>query len=92
MPSIDAIDIDPHILEKIETKHGVAWREVEEVCYGRHAQRQGRNDTLQLFGQTYAGRYLLVVMVPHTHAWKVVTARDMDFRERRWYQEVRRQL
>jgi uncharacterized DUF497 family protein len=93
MPRIDAIDIDPHILEKIESKHGASWEEVEQVCYARrHVQRQGRKEILQIFGQTYAGRYLVVFLAEHAHIWKVVTARDMEDEERRWYQERRRQI
>ena len=77
MPRIDSIDIDPHILDKIEVKHGVGWEEVEEVCYTRrHVQRQGRKEILQVFGQTYAGRYLVVLLAQHAHIWKVVTARE----------------
>lgn len=92
LPRIDAVDIGPHILEKIETKHGVGWREVEEVCYGRRqAQRSGRGDTLLVYGQTVAGRYLLIALAAHDLAWMVVTARDMNGAERRWYRETRRQ-
>ena len=91
MPRIDAIDVDPHILDKIQLKHGVAWHEVEEVCYGRRqAQRHGREDSLLVYGQTHAGRYLMVALYNHEYGWTVLTARDMNGAERRWYQSVRR--
>ena len=91
MPRIDAVDIDAHILDKIETKHGVTWREVEEVCFGRRqAQRHGREDTLLLYGRAHSGRYLMVALHDDEFGWKVLTARDMSDAERRWYQSVRR--
>jgi len=89
---IDALDIDEHILEKIETKHGLRWDEVEDACFSpRRHLRQGRDGTMRIFSQTSAGRYLLVVLVPRSGGvWKVVTARDMALSERRLYQQVRR--
>jgi uncharacterized DUF497 family protein len=86
---IDDLEIDDHMLEKIEQKHGVYWAEVEEVCRSDEYQvRQGRGSTARLFGRTRGGRYLLVVLARYpTRRWKVVTARDMTLAERRLYQE-----
>jgi hypothetical protein len=41
MPRIEALEIDDHILDKIETRHGVAFVEVEEAClsWRRHVRR-----------------------------------------------------
>ncbi len=92
MPRIDSVDIDEYILEKVQVKHGVGWQEVEEVCYSRRqAQRAGRDETLLVYGQTHAGRYLLVVLAAHEYSWMVVTARAMNDAERRWYRDARRQ-
>jgi hypothetical protein len=33
MPRVEALEIDDHILEKIEARHGVALSEVEQVCF-----------------------------------------------------------
>lgn len=78
MVQLDDVDIDVHILDKIESKHGVSFKEVEEVCYGRHHDRRGPGQVYRLFGQTEAGRYLLVVVASRGQGvWKVVTARDM---------------
>lgn len=50
------------VVEKLFVKHGVTRDEVEEVAYGRNKVRKvGRNRYL-IFGQTDAGRYLLVVL------------------------------
>jgi hypothetical protein len=37
------------------------------------------------YGQTEAGRYLVVIFIPLGQGWiRVISARDMDARERRW--------
>jgi uncharacterized protein len=91
MLRIDALEIDDDILDKIEAKHGVAFDEVEEACYepGRHVRR-GRDGLYLLFSQTYAGRYLLVVLADRGRGvWQVVTARQMTEQERRLYRQYR---
>ncbi|NIW14966.1 MAG: BrnT family toxin, partial [Candidatus Thorarchaeota archaeon] len=51
------------VIEKLLTKHGVTRDEVEEVVNGRNEVRKCGKDRYLLFGQTDAGRYLLVVLV-----------------------------
>jgi hypothetical protein len=47
---IDSLEVDDHILDKIEQKHGVSWAEVDEACRSGDRQvRQGRNATARLF-------------------------------------------
>ncbi len=84
---IESLEIDDHILDKIESKHGVSFQEVEEACLsdGRHVRR-GREGLYKLFSQTENGRYILVVLVNLGRGtWKVVTAREMTDSERRLY-------
>ena len=73
-------------------EHGVTPEEVEEVCEAsRHiARRAAMTDYGQtryrLYGQTYEGRYLFVVLDKiEAGSFYVVTARDMTERERRNY-------
>jgi uncharacterized DUF497 family protein len=90
VPRIDALDIDDHILDKIESRHGVSFEEAEEACYSdeRHVRR-GRDGLYKVFSQRDAGRYLLVVLADQGGSvWKVVTARDMTTQERRLYRQV----
>lgn len=84
MLRIEALEIDDHILEKIESKHHVSFREVEEACLSerRHIRRD-REGLYKLFSQTAAGRYILVDL--GRGSWKVVTAREMVDKERRLY-------
>lgn len=87
MLRIEALEIDDHILDKIESKHNVQLYEAEEACGSttRHVRR-GRDGLYKVFSRTEAGRHLLVVLAhQYEGVWKIVTARDMDDRERRLY-------
>lgn len=87
MLRIEALEIDDHILEKIESKHGISFTEAEEACLSdkRHIRR-GREGLYEVFSQTVAGRYVLVVLVNlGGGSWRVVTARQMTDSERQLY-------
>jgi uncharacterized DUF497 family protein len=57
------------IVEKLETKHGVEIREVEEVLRRKPEVRRGERgavageDLYYALGQTGAGRYLFIVFI-----------------------------
>jgi uncharacterized DUF497 family protein len=84
---IEVLEIDDHILEKIEVKHGISYQEVEEACYADTLHlRRSREGLYKLFSRTLAGRYILVVLIHiETVTWKIVTAREMTVNERRLY-------
>ncbi len=87
MLRIEALEIDDHVLDKIESRHRVSFIEVEEACLSeaRHIRRS-REGLYKLFGQTTAGRYILVVLVNLGRgSWKVVTARGMTDSEKQLY-------
>ncbi len=87
MLRIESLEIDDHILDKIESKHGVSFEEVEEACLSekRHVRRN-REGLYKLFSQTGAGRYILVVLLNLGKGnWRVVTGREMTDSERRLY-------
>ncbi|MBI2849593.1 MAG: BrnT family toxin [Chloroflexi bacterium] len=87
MLRIEALEIDDHILDKIESRHGVSFQEAEQACLSeeRHVRRS-KEGLYKLFGRTDAGRYILVVLVNLGEGvWKVVTARQMTDSERRLY-------
>lgn len=84
---LEALHIDDPILDKIESKHDVAFTEVEEACFSeqRHI-RKSTQGLFKVFSQTTAGRYILVVLVDLGGGdWKVVTAREMTQTEKRLY-------
>lgn len=86
---IESLEIDDHILDKIERKHSVTFNEVEEACLsGRRHVRKGREGLYKVFSQTAAGRYILVVLVSMGDGnWKVATARKMIDSERQLYEK-----
>ena len=84
---IESLEIDDHILDKIESKHGITFNEVEEACLSdeRHI-RKGKEGLYKFFSKTDAGRYILVVLLNLGDSnWKVVTARAMTDSERQLY-------
>ena len=72
-------------------RHNVIPDEVEEVVFSRSARiRKGRDKGIfYIFGQTYAGRYLFIVVRDFGRGTaKPVTARDMHPRERKLYRSM----
>ncbi|MDE3097829.1 MAG: BrnT family toxin [Chloroflexota bacterium] len=85
---IDGLLIDEHVLDKIESRHGVTYDEAaERQCFSPwRAIRRWNRDLVKVFGRTASGRYLLVVIADHhDREWWIVTARDMTASERRLY-------
>ena len=87
MLHIESLEIDDHILEKIEPKHHVSFAEVEDVCLSeRRHIRGGKEGLYKVFSQTATGRYILAVLVNLGRGdWKVATARKMTDSERQLY-------
>ena len=80
-------------VEKLLVKHRVEQYEVEDVFYGHHriekagkGKVQGEN-LYRALGQTEDGRYLTVIFVfkPSEQKALVISARDMDRKERKRY-------
>lgn len=89
---IDEIIWLSEFVEKLARKHNVTPTEVEEVLANQPLFRfvnKGKRigeDVYSVMGQTDAGRYLIVyfILKPY-HRALVVSARDMDRKERREY-------
>jgi len=90
MLRIEALEIDDHILDKIETEHRVTLEEVEEACLSDKIHvRRSKEGLYKVFGQTEGGRYILVVLVNLGRGvCKIATARDMGNSEKRLYRKV----
>lgn len=80
------------IVEKLEVKHRVIPEEVEQVFRGRPGIRRMNKghyrgeDVYRALGQTNAGRHLVVFFIHKTtHEALILSARDMDDKERRAY-------
>jgi uncharacterized DUF497 family protein len=89
---MDIVRIDILDQDKLESKHNVHTYEVFEVMrstprirFSKRGHRKGE-DVYAAFGQTEAGRYLAVVFVyKSSRTALVLSARDMDDKERRQY-------
>lgn len=77
------------MLRKIESKHGVARCEVEELFSGRIGHMRRVSSAYAAYGRTDAGRYLVVFfrLMPGRRA-KILTAREMERREVRLYRKA----
>ncbi|MBI4690857.1 MAG: BrnT family toxin [Nitrospirae bacterium] len=72
-------------------KHAVRPEDVEEACFNEDDMpfiRAGRENLHYVFGKTYAGRFLFVVIrfVRHGEV-KVITARDMNTWEKNYFKK-----
>ncbi|GAB6059059.1 BrnT family toxin [Desulfonatronum parangueonense] len=84
----------PDIVEKLLAKHHVSQDEVESVFFNTPMFRFVENgyrtgeDVYAALGQTDAGRYLIVFFIcKPDHAALIISARDMDRKERRYYEK-----
>ncbi len=80
------------VVEKLEVKHNVFPEEVEEVFASRpKIKRMNKGhfrgeDVYRALGRTETGRYLVVFFIYKlTHEALILSARDMDRKERRNY-------
>jgi uncharacterized protein len=71
--------------------HGVTMGEVREAVLERpYWSAPGRDGTILAYGQTYAGRYRLVVAVDEDGEAFIVTARDMTDAEKKTFRRKAR--
>ena len=88
---ISKLEWDNYRIEHIAL-HDVGPDEVEEVCEDslHRAHREGRN-RYRLYGQSAAGRYLLVV-IEHVEGsrYKPITARDLSPGEKRNFRKLQK--
>ncbi len=96
MIRLDGIIWKTQFAEKLEQKHQVSTREVEEVLFSNPIIRRlekGLVDDEHLYiayGQTRAGRYIIVVFVlKRLTAALPISARDMTSAERNYYEQQR---
>ena len=87
-----------HVVDKIETKHRVLIDEVEDVFYNKPRYRKAEKgkyegeDLYYAYGRTDEGRYLVVVFLyKKTKDVLILSARDMDKKERKNYAKKKRQ-
>jgi uncharacterized protein len=88
---IREVIIAPQQEEHIWSKHQVTPEEVDEVCFGSPLALRGRDRSYAIYGQSEAGRYLIVFLYPRGRGvYDLATAREMTQTERRRYQRSHR--
>jgi uncharacterized DUF497 family protein len=86
---------DKDIIRKVKKKHDLIPKEVDEACFNPErlvlkGPKRGRRERYLVYSQTDAGRYILVVLEPLKGGRaRVITARDLETNERRFYKERR---
>ena len=70
-------------------RHGVAIFEVEEaILFGKPVYQRSREDKYVAYGLTEEGRYLFIVFaIKGGSRIRVITARDMTGKEKRYYKK-----
>lgn len=69
-------------------KHHVSIAEAEEACESEIKTKETYDGRLMVFGVTKKGRFLITVVASREEeSFYVVTARSMNRKERRWYQQ-----
>jgi hypothetical protein len=83
----------PQVIDKLDWKHNVVPEEVDEVLFGNPLYRKVQKghipgeDLYAALGQTKAGRYLVIFFIYKvTRDALILSARDMNKRERRQYE------
>ena len=82
----------PHVIDKLAWKHHVSPEEIEDILFGNPLYRKVQKghvrgeDLYAALGQTEAGRYLIIFFIyKSTGEALILSARDMDDKERRQY-------
>jgi hypothetical protein len=82
----------PEVVDKLSSKHRLSVEEVEELLYGNPVFRKVQKghvrgeDLYAALGQVESGRYLIVFFIyKRGREGLVITARDMDEKERKYY-------
>ena len=90
MKTISSIRWEDKSVEHI-ARHGITPKEVEEACFNEYDSpfiRSGRENFHYVFGKTYSGRFLfIVVRFIRPGEIRVITARDMNEWERNYFKK-----
>lgn len=84
-PPVDYHWDEEHNCPHMTAKHGITEAEVEEVLFGEHLQRPGREDSAIAIGQTDDGRWLKIIYADSDSidgGVFVITAYDLSEQEK----------
>lgn len=91
MLKIEYVLISDEVAAKLERKHHLTDIEVREAltseAYPRVIHRFKGKDLYQIYGRAENGRYILCLMRNLGRGWvRVITARQMEKKQKRYYQ------
>jgi len=82
---IDGLQWDDENIEHID-KHGITLSEVEDVCFGRHISYPARYGRYLVYGKTYHGKYIRVILqCLYGIMFRPITAYPMTESEKKKY-------
>jgi len=84
---IENITWDENTVNHI-ARHAVSPEEVEEVLFNDSDSpriMRGKENRYLAYGKTNAGRFLLAVLIISNRKTRIITARDMTDREKKFY-------
>jgi len=84
---IENITWDEDTVDHI-SRHAVSPEEVKEVLFNDSDSpriMRGKENRYLAYGKTNAGRFLLVVLIIANRKTRIITARDMTDREKKFY-------
>lgn len=85
------LKIIPKIEKKIYTKHHVSANEAYEVIINQDYHIRKTGLLYLIYGQTFSGRYLfMVVKNIGNKIAQLITARDMNKKEKQFFQKLKR--
>lgn len=88
---IERISWDQETVDHI-SNHSVSPEEVEELLFNEESPpliMRGKEGRYLAYGKTGGGRLLLIVWVLRHRKTKIITARDMNQKEKRFYKRSR---
>jgi uncharacterized protein len=84
---IERISWDQYTVDHI-SRHAVLPEEVEDVLFNDSdlpRTMRGKDGRYLAYGTTNAGRYLFIVLIIANRKTKIITARDMTDKEKKFY-------
>lgn len=96
LPDPFVFEWDEGNLAKNEKKHGVSYKEAEEVFRNEpkflfpDEKHSGGEKRYGMYGKTNAGRYLSLVFTIREDTIRVITVRPMSRKERRSYEKIKK--
>jgi uncharacterized DUF497 family protein len=79
--------IKPEILRKIRDKHNIEAYEIYEVLEGRFLFTRVGKERYRIIGRCYGGRFLTVYLDKRRDCFDLVTARESEDSEKRFYKK-----